>query len=116
MFKKLTETIAKLNGDRGNVRFSKLLKICEEFFGNYRINGSHHIFKTPWQGNPRINLQKGKDKHAKPYQVNQVLNALRKLKELEDKKNEQDDQKSSQKKRKRKFAESGTLSLQRRLV
>lgn len=72
------------------IRFSQLLKICEEFFGNYRVSGSHHIFKTPWQGDPRINLQKGKDKNAKPYQVHQVLNALRKLKELEiDKKNEQ---------------------------
>ena len=74
------------------VRFLELLKICEQFFGNYRVNGSHHIFKTPWQGDPRINLQKGKDKNAKPYQVRQVLNALRKLKELEeDKKNEQND-------------------------
>ncbi|HMS40901.1 MAG TPA: hypothetical protein PKE69_11790 [Pyrinomonadaceae bacterium] len=72
------------------VRFSQLLKICEQFFGNYRVSGSHHIFKTPWQGDPRINLQKGKDRNAKPYQVRQVLNALRKLKELEeDKKNEQ---------------------------
>lgn len=74
------------------IRFSKLLANCEQFFGNYRISGSHHIFKTPWQGDPRINLQKGKDKNAKPYQVRQVLNALRKLKELEeDKKNEQND-------------------------
>ena len=62
------------------------------------MSGSHHIFKTPWQGDPRINLQKGKDKNAKPYQVQQVLGALRKLKELEeDKKNEQDDKKTGQK-------------------
>ncbi len=75
-----------------HIRFNQLLKICEQFFGNYRVSGSHHIFKTPWQGDPRINLQKGKDKNAKPYQVRQVLDALRKLKELEeDKKNEQDD-------------------------
>ena len=74
------------------VRFSDLLKICEQFFGNYRVSGSHHIFKTPWQGDPRINLQKGKGGKAKPYQVQQVLNALRKLKEFEeDKKNEQND-------------------------
>lgn len=82
--------ITELSSDKGKVRFSQLLKVCEEFFGNYRVNGSHHIFKTPWQGDPRINLQKGKDKNAKPYQVRQVLNGLRKLKELEeDKKNEQ---------------------------
>jgi len=83
------EAISELEKAK-QIRFSQVLKICEQFFGNYRVSGSHHIFKTPWQGDPRINLQKGKDKKAKPYQVQQVLNALRKLKELEeDKKNEQ---------------------------
>lgn len=82
------KSIAKLE-EAKTIRFSQLLKICEDFFGNYRVNGSHHIFKTPWQGDPRINLQKGKDKHAKTYQVQQVLNALRKLKELEDDKNDE---------------------------
>jgi hypothetical protein len=73
-------------------RFIRLVKICEELFGKYRVNGSHHIFKTPWQGDPRINLQKGKSKDAKPYQVQQVLKALRKLRELEtENKNEQID-------------------------
>ncbi len=87
--KYILEAIAELD-EAKQIRFSQLLKICEQFFGNYRVSGSHHIFKTPWQGDPRINLQKGKDKNAKPYQVQQVLNALRKLKELEeDKKNEQ---------------------------
>lgn len=66
-----------------SLRFKDLLKICEECFGSYRINSSHYIFKTPWQGDPRINLQKGKSNSAKSYQVRQVLNALRKLKELE---------------------------------
>jgi len=64
-------------------KFNKLLKICENCFGNYRIQGSHYIFKTPWQGDPRVNLQKGKGNLAKPYQVRQVLDALRKLQELE---------------------------------
>jgi hypothetical protein len=86
--KDILEVIAELE-EAKQVRFLQLLKICEQFFGNFRINGSHHIFRTPWQGDPRINLQKGKDKNAKPYQVRQVLNGLRKLKELEDKKDEQ---------------------------
>ena len=84
-----------------HVRFSHLLKICENAFGEYRISGSHYIFKTPWQGDPRINLQKLKGNFAKPYQVRQVLRALRKLKEIEeqkaDKKNEQNDKKTGQK-------------------
>lgn len=85
--------------NKSQIRFSQLLKICEDNFGNYRISGSHYIFKTPWQGDPRINLQKLKGNFAKPYQVRQVLRALRKLKELEeqkvDKKNEQNDKKTS---------------------
>lgn len=90
----MKKIIEELEKSENRVRFTKLLKICEDFFGNYRISGSHHIFKTPWQGDPRINLQKGKDKNAKPYQVRQVLDALRKLKQLEeDKQNEQDDKK-----------------------
>ena len=88
MKKEITDAISKLDEEK-QIRFAELLKICEQFFGNYRVSGSHHIFKTPWQGDPRINLQKEKGSNAKPYQVRQVLRALRKLKELEeDKKDE----------------------------
>jgi len=45
------------------------------------ISGSHHIFKMPWSGDPRLNLQPDKGK-AKPYQVEQVITALKRLKEL----------------------------------
>jgi len=65
-----------------NVKFDDLLKICTKYFGGPRINGSHHIFKTPWKGDPRINIQK-EGKMAKPYQVKLVLKALEKL-EVED--------------------------------
>ena len=61
-----------------NVKFDDLLKICIKYFGNPRITGSHHIFKTPWKGDPRINIQKS-GKMAKPYQVKIVLKALAKL-------------------------------------
>ena len=40
-----------------NVKFDSLLKICIKYFGNPRIKGSHHIFKTPWKGDPRINIK-----------------------------------------------------------
>lgn len=65
-----------------NVKFDDLLKICTKYFGDPRINGSHHIFKTLWKGDPRINIQK-EGKMAKPYQVKLVLKALEKL-EVED--------------------------------
>ena len=40
----------------------------------------HLIFKMPWQGDPRINIQDASGK-AKPYQVRQVLQAIDKLEE-----------------------------------
>lgn len=69
----------------GNVLFTDLLKICERSFGKPRIRGSHHIFKMPWYGDPRINLQRS-GKMAKPYQVRDVKKALEKLKEIENEK------------------------------
>ncbi len=64
--------------DSRSVAFADALKVAEHYFGAPRINGSHHIFKTPWEGDPRINLQKdGSD--AKPYQVRQLSFAIAKL-------------------------------------
>ena len=61
------------------VRFNDLSKVCEHFFGTPRQTGSSHkVFKTPWQGDPRVNIQNSKGK-AKPYQVRQVLQALDRL-------------------------------------
>lgn len=62
------------------VRFSRLVAICTQLFGEPRIRGSHHIFKMPWPGDPRINLQSD-GKSAKPYQVKQVVKAIQKLEE-----------------------------------
>lgn len=65
-----------------NVRFSELSNVCEHYFGPPRNKGtSHHIYKTPWQGDPRVNIQKDKNGKAKAYQVKQVLSAIERLKE-----------------------------------
>jgi hypothetical protein len=61
-----------------NVKFADLLQICVKHFGNPRIRGSHHIFKMPWRGDPRINLQKDGNM-AKEYQVKAVIRALERL-------------------------------------
>ena len=67
----------------GNVRFADLLKVCIEHFGKPRQRGSSHaVFKTPWPGDPRVNIQDGKGK-GKAYQVRQVLLAIDKLKATE---------------------------------
>ena len=58
------------------------MKVCEEHFGKPRQSGtSHAIFKTPWVGDPRINIQDDKGK-AKRYRVRQVLTAIDKLEEM----------------------------------
>jgi len=68
-----------------NVRFSDLAKLCTHYFGAPRNKGtSHHVYKTPWQGDPRVNIQKEKDGKAKTYQVRQVLAAIEKLEKNDD--------------------------------
>jgi hypothetical protein len=80
----IDKAIKELENEK-NLRFNRLMIITENFFGKSRNKGSsHHAFKVPWQGEPRINLQKGKDGKAKPYQVRQVRLALIKLKEIQE--------------------------------
>jgi hypothetical protein len=72
----------QMRREPANVRFGDLKKVCEEFFGKPRQSGtSHAIFRMPWIGDPRINIQDAKGK-AKAYQVRQVLLALDKLENM----------------------------------
>ena len=58
------------------VRFKDLCKVCDKYFGEARQSGSSHkVYKTPWRGDSRVNIQNAKGK-AKPYQVKQVLQAI----------------------------------------
>ena len=51
----------------GNISFSNLCKVCDHYFGKPRQDSSsHRIYKTPWAGDPRINIQNDKGK-AKAY-------------------------------------------------
>jgi hypothetical protein len=61
-----------------DVRFNDLCKVCDFYFGEARMSGSHRIYKTLWQGDPRINIQNDNGK-AKAYQVRQVIKAIDKL-------------------------------------
>ena len=75
----LTKIFKKMNQNPNGVRFAELRKLCEFYFGKPRQSGSSHcIFKTPWSGDPRINIQNHRGK-AKPYQVRQVLKAIQML-------------------------------------
>jgi len=61
------------------VSFQDLCKVCDSFFGEARQKGSsHRIYKTPWPGDPRVNIQNHKGM-AKAYQVRQVLKAIERL-------------------------------------
>lgn len=58
-----------------------LKRVCDHHFGEPRNRGSSHfIYKTPWPGDPRVNIQ-NKGGAAKPYQVRQVLSAIDHLEE-----------------------------------
>lgn len=71
--KKLQKILAKMRTEPASTRFSDLQMVCEAFFGKPRqTSGSHMVFKTPWIGDPRINIQNDKGR-AKAYQVRQVL-------------------------------------------
>jgi len=65
-----------------NVKFSDLLTLCNKYFGKPRVSGSHYIFKTPWAGDPRINIQKD-GKMAKAYQVKMVQKAILRMEALD---------------------------------
>jgi len=83
--KRIRKIIESMHNSPQDIKFSELSLVCEHFFGKPRNNGtSHHVYKMPWAGDPRINIQKGKGGKAKIYQVKQVLIALSKLEEVKE--------------------------------
>ena len=77
---KTVKIIEQMQRSPQNVRFDDLAKVCAQYFGEPRQEGtSHKVYKTPWPGDPRVNIQRGKDGNAKAYQVRQVLLAIAKL-------------------------------------
>ncbi len=75
----LDQIIQGMKANPKGVKFTDLCKVCDQFFGKARQSGSsHRIYRTPWQGDPRVNIQNSKGM-AKAYQVKQVLKALDRL-------------------------------------
>ena len=80
----LDQIVQGMRENPKGVRYSDLCKICDNFFGKARQSGSsHRIYRTPWKGDPRVNIQNSKGK-AKTYQAKQVLKALERLEVLND--------------------------------
>ena len=74
--------MAAMRNSPQNISYNDLHSVCVHFLGEPRQSGtSHAVFKTPWAGDPRVNIQKSKDGKAKPYQVRQALKAIDKLQE-----------------------------------
>jgi hypothetical protein len=79
----IEKLLSQLRKNQKNVRFTDLVKVCNHYFGEPRQQGtSHCVYKTPWSGDPRVNIQE-KDGKAKAYQVKQVLAAIEKIEEME---------------------------------
>jgi len=74
----VAKIVAAMRANPRNIRYDDLAKVCEHYFGPPRTSGgSHAVFKTPWPGDPRVNIQDDHGK-AKAYQVRQVLAAIEK--------------------------------------
>ena len=75
----VNKVLRQMRAEPAAVRFADLQRVCEHFFGRPRQNGSSHaIYKTPWPGDPRVNIQNDRGM-AKAYQVRQVLRAIERL-------------------------------------
>jgi hypothetical protein len=75
----VAKILAAMRSGPQNVRFAELARVCEHYFGPPRQHGtSHQVYKTPWPGDPRVNIQNDHGR-AKVYQVKQVLLAIERL-------------------------------------
>lgn len=77
--KNIEQKLKQFKKNPKDVKFSELCNICDFYFGEPRQSGSsHRVYKTPWRGDPRVNIQNSKGK-AKAYQVRQILKAIERL-------------------------------------
>ncbi|NNO11682.1 toxin HicA [Corynebacterium sp. zg910] len=71
--------LRKMDRSTKNIRFVELRKVCDHYFERRPSSGGdHETYRTPWPGDPRVNIQ-NRGGQAKPYQVKQVLAAVKKL-------------------------------------
>ena len=75
----MEKLLGQMRSSPSGVRFEDLVKVGDHYFAHPRQQGtSHRVYRMPWQGDPRVNIQNDRGK-AKPYQVRQVLAAIEKL-------------------------------------
>ena len=75
----IEDILAQMRKNPKGIRFNDLCRVYNFYFGKARQGGSsHRVYKIPWQGDPRVNIQNDRGK-AKAHQVKQVLRAIEKL-------------------------------------
>jgi len=75
----IDDILAEMRQNPKGIRFRDLCQVCDFYFGPTRQSGgSHRVYKTPWPGDPRVNIEEHQGR-AKPYQVRQVLKAIARL-------------------------------------
>ena len=78
----LLATLDEFRRNPQGVRFRDLARVCDACFGEPRHgSSSHRVDRTPWPGDPRVNIQSARGM-AKAYQVRQVIRAIEKLEGL----------------------------------
>lgn len=76
---RVEDILREMQRNPKGVRFKDLCLVCDHYFGEARQKASsHRTYKTPWIGDPRVNIQNEKGM-AKAYQVKQVLKAIERL-------------------------------------
>jgi hypothetical protein len=79
----IEDILLKMRRNPKGIRFNELCRVCEHYFGKPRKSGtSHRVYKTPWAGDPRVNIQNARGK-AKAYQVRQVILAIDRLESID---------------------------------
>lgn len=80
----ITDLVKRMKNNPKGIRYRDLCKVCDAYFGEPRQSASsHRVYRTPWEGDPRINIQKS-GQMSKVYQVKQVLRAIDWLESLDE--------------------------------
>ena len=76
---RVDDIVEQMRSNSKGIRFADACRVCDRYFGQPRQKGSsHRVYKTPWQGDPRVSIQNAKGR-TKAYQVKQVLRAIERL-------------------------------------
>ena len=76
MASSIAELLEGMKNNPAGVRFLDACKVADHFFGEpTQKRSSHRVWKMPWPGNPRVNMQNEKGS-AKAYQVRQLVEAV----------------------------------------